>query len=61
MGHGSLIAPLLAKPLKPFIMYDIPNYERKTWEEDNYFGGGLPDSWFENDDDFEPPYDEEDE
>lgn len=54
-----------AKPLKPFIMHDIPNYERKTWEEDNYFGGGLPDSWSENDDDFthglEPPYDEEDE
>lgn len=44
-------------------MCDTPNYERKTWEEDNYFGGGLPDSWNENDDDFthglEPPFDEE--
>jgi hypothetical protein len=39
--------------------------EIKTWEEDNYFGGGLPDRWLDNEDDFthglEPPCDEDDE
>lgn len=35
-------------------MYDEENHEIKTWEEDNYYGGGLPDSWYRNESDFEP-------
>jgi len=36
--------------------------EIKTWEEDGYYGGGLPNGWLDGDDHFtrglEPPYDE---
>ena len=39
--------------------------EIKVWEEDNYFGGGLPDHWLDDEDDFthglEPDYDDDEE